>query len=70
MNWHSVDTNEAKSLLRKEIIDREILFEGLRDCFCRDHDPSENVARYFVTLEQAIAGNHVWSLKTPRYMLS
>jgi hypothetical protein len=68
MQWHGVDVNRAKDMVREATVKYEEKF--LRSCeeYRHAHQPiSGKLDQYLTGLTCQISGNVVWSLNCPRY---
>lgn len=69
MKWHSVDGQEAKRLLRREIIAREENFIRAKEAFLARGRLTEKALQWLEVLDLVTAGNFAWSMTTARYHL-
>jgi predicted secreted protein len=67
MKWHSVDVEESKRMIRKEIMAREEKYEQMRDEFLARGNHSRKTLEWINLLDNVTAGNFVWSMTTARY---
>jgi len=67
MKWHSVDAEESKRMIRKEIMAREEKYEQMRDEFLARGNHSRRTLEWINLLDNVTAGNFVWSMTTARY---
>lgn len=67
--WYSVDNEEAKKMLRKEIVAREETYCRLKDEFVAAGLGTEKTLQWLELLDLVTAGNFAWSMTTARYRL-
>jgi hypothetical protein len=67
MKWHSVDAEESKRMVRKEIMAREEKYEQMRDEFLARGNHSQKTLEWINLLDNVTSGNFVWSMTTARY---
>ncbi|KAK8006183.1 fusicoccadiene synthase [Apiospora marii] len=67
--WYSVDNEEAKKMLRKEIMAREETYCRLKDEFVAAGLGTEKTLQWLELLDLVTAGNFAWSMTTARYRL-
>jgi hypothetical protein len=65
--WHSVDAEESKRMVRKEIMAREEKYEQMRDEFLARGNHSQKTLEWINLLDNVTAGNFLWSMTTARY---
>ncbi|KAI1495578.1 isoprenoid synthase domain-containing protein [Biscogniauxia marginata] len=69
MKWYSVDAEEGKKMLRKEILAREEKYCKAKDDFLASGDVTSKTAQWLELLDLVTAGNFAWSMTTARYRL-
>ncbi|KAG5779560.1 hypothetical protein H9Q73_006783 [Fusarium xylarioides] len=67
MKWHSIDKEEGKKMLRKEIISREDKYCSLKGEFLAKGGATEKTRQWLELLDLVTAGNFAWSMTTARY---
>ncbi|XXH01034.1 hypothetical protein Hte_007385 [Hypoxylon texense] len=67
--WYSVDAEEGKKMLRKEILAREDKYCKAKDDFLASGDVTSKTTQWLELLDLVTAGNFVWSMTTARYRL-
>ncbi|KAK8078753.1 polyprenyl synthetase [Apiospora phragmitis] len=67
--WYSAPNDEAKKMLRKEIIAREETYCRLKDEFLASGFATEKTVQWMELLDLVTAGNFAWSMTTARYQL-
>jgi hypothetical protein len=67
MKWHSIEKEEGKKMLRKEIISREDKYCSLKDEFLAKGAATEKTRQWLELLDLVTAGNFAWSMTTARY---
>ncbi|RBQ68210.1 hypothetical protein FVER14953_21058 [Fusarium verticillioides] len=67
MKWHSIEKEEGKEMLRKEIISREDQYCSLKDEFLAKGAATEKTRQWLELLDLVTAGNFAWSMTTARY---
>ncbi|KAI1771877.1 isoprenoid synthase domain-containing protein [Hypoxylon cercidicola] len=69
MKWYSVDADEGKKMLRKEILAREDKYCKAKDDFLASGDVTVKTTQWLELLDLVTAGNFAWSMTTARYRL-
>lgn len=67
MKWYSVDAEQGRKLLRKEIIAREDKYCRAKDDFLARGKLTEKTIQWLDLLDLVTAGNFAWSMTTARY---
>ncbi|UZP36774.1 hypothetical protein NXS19_004590 [Fusarium pseudograminearum] len=67
MKWHSIEKEDGKKMLRKEIISREEKYCSLKDKFLAKGAATEKTRQWLELLDLVTAGNFAWSMTTARY---
>lgn len=67
MKWYSVDADEARRLLRSEIISREERYCQAKEDFLARGKLTEKTIQWLDLLDLVTAGNFAWSMTTARY---
>lgn len=67
MKWYSVDAEEGKKMLRKEILAREEKYCKAKDDFLASADATDKTTEWLELLDLVTAGNFAWSMTTARY---
>ncbi|KAJ4007490.1 geranylgeranyl pyrophosphate synthetase [Fusarium irregulare] len=67
MKWHSIEKEEGKRMLRKEIVSREDKYCSLKDDFLAKGVATEKTRQWLELLDLVTAGNFAWSMTTARY---
>lgn len=67
MRWYSIDKEEGKKMLRKEIISREDKYCRLKEDFIARGATTEKMRQWLELLDLVTAGNFAWSMTTARY---
>lgn len=68
MKWYSIDAEQAKVLLREEIISRENTYCEVKEQYIRNKKASGRAKKWFAILDMVTAGNFAWSMTTARYL--
>ncbi|KAM0366670.1 hypothetical protein ACHAPK_008142 [Fusarium culmorum] len=67
MKWHSIEKEDGKKMLRKEIISCEEKYCSLKDKFLAKGAATEKTRQWLELLDLVTAGNFAWSMTTARY---
>ncbi|KAJ4253874.1 geranylgeranyl pyrophosphate synthetase [Fusarium torreyae] len=67
MGWYSIDKEEGKKMLRKEIMSREAKYCRLKEEFIAKGIATEKTRQWLELLDLVTAGNFAWSMTTARY---
>ncbi|QPC69260.1 hypothetical protein HYE68_000012 [Fusarium pseudograminearum] len=67
MKWHSIEREDGKKMLRKEIISREEKYCSLKDKFLAKGAATEKTRQWLELLDLVTTGNFAWSMTTARY---
>ncbi|KAF4966749.1 hypothetical protein FSARC_5614 [Fusarium sarcochroum] len=67
MGWYSVDKEDAKKMVRKEIMSREAKYCTLKDEFIAKGLATDKILHWLHVLDCVTAGNFAWSMTTARY---
>ena len=69
MKWYSLGPQEAKAMLRSEIIRREQMFCDAKEAFLARGVSTEGTNTWLAILDLVTGGNFIWSMTTARYIL-
>lgn len=69
MKWNSVDWQQGKAMLRKEILSREEMYCQAKEDFLARGNLTEKTIQWLELLDLVTAGNFAWSMTTARYDL-
>jgi hypothetical protein len=64
---HDIDIDEAKKLLKEEIVGQEKAYLEAKEQFIAQKSPSPAILGFFELLDLLVAGNMLWSAICPRY---
>ncbi|KAF4984888.1 hypothetical protein FZEAL_41 [Fusarium zealandicum] len=67
MDWYSVDKEESRKMIRKEIMSCEAKYCRLKEEFIAKGAATERIRRWLHLLDNVTAGNFAWSMTTARY---
>lgn len=67
MRWYSLEREDARKMLRKEIVAREDKYCKLKEEFISRGAVTEKTRQWLELLDLVTAGNFAWSMTTARY---
>lgn len=67
MRWYSIEREEGKKMLRKEIVAREEKYCKLKSEFLAKGNVPQKLRQWLELLDLVTAGNFAWSMTTARY---